>query len=288
MNLNLLIASRGRPVELQRTLTETAANIADPANTTISVALDWDDESMKGINPPELPCKLIWNMSAREDSLGAKYNRAADASEAHAYVLGADDNVFTTPGWDERIRSTMRQFNGEFGFIYFGRLDGTLPTNFAVPHQLKTAQGGRIFPPFFPFWFHDTWIDEIAHLAGRILWTDIKVEEIHGRGKSRGIRDVAFWAGLFDATRPPRIAVADALSQQYNPGWLQMQLLQRRDILSMFFASRMLRLRDPQQAHEFEQRMSFDAPEDERYKRIKAHAETILQAQAEAQKAAAA
>lgn len=274
MHLSLLIASRGRPVELLRTITESDAQVADPAQTTISVALDWDDESMTAVTPPATRCKLHWHVGEREDSLGAKYNRAAAGAPAEAYVLGADDNVLVTPGWDQRLREAMGAFNEGCGFVFFGRLDGTLPTNMAVPHRLQEIQG-FLFPPFFPVWFYDTWIDEIGHLCGRILWADVKVEELGGRGMSRGVRDVAFWASLFDALRGPRLHVAAALAT-LNPPWMQLQLEQRRDILGAFFASRMARLRDPQQAFLFEKRMSFDAPEDARYLRIKAQAEELL------------
>lgn len=274
MHLSLLIASRGRPVELLRTIAETDANVAKPEATTISVALDWDDESVKTLEPPATRSKLQWHVGEREDSLGAKYNRAAEGAPADTYVLGADDNIFTTQGWDERIRSCMGAFNESLGFVYFGRLDGTLPTNLAVPHALKTMQG-FLFPPFFPTWFHDTWVDEIGHLSGRILWADVQVEEIGGRGMSRGVRDVAFWAAVFDALRGPRVTVAEEIARLNQP-WMQMQLAQRRDILGTFFASRMARLRDPQQAFLFEKRMSFDAPADERYLRIKGQAEELL------------
>lgn len=273
MNLSLLIASRGRPVELLRTIGEIDKRIAKPDGVTISVALDLDDGSAP--EAPETRAKLVWHIGEREDSLGAKYNRCAKYAPAQTYVLGADDNIFLAEGWDERIRERMTVFTAGFGFVYFGRLDGTLPTNMALPHRLFERQG-FLFPEYWPTWFHDTWVDEIAHLTGRILWADIPVEEIGGRGKSRGVRDVAFWAALFDATRTYRIKLATELSREHNQEWLQLQLLQRRDILDLYFRSRMARLQDPATAHAFEQRMSFDAPADERYLRIKARAEAMF------------
>lgn len=278
MNLSLLIASRGRPVDLLRVIAECDKRVADPARTTISVALDLDDGSNP--QPPETRSKLVWHVGEREDSLGAKYNRCAKYALGDVYVLGADDNIFLADGWDNLVRDRMAEFPREFGFVYFGRLDGTLPTQMAVPHALIERQG-FLFPPFWPVWFHDTWIDEIAHMTGRILWADISVEEIGGRGKSRGVRDVSFWATLFEGTRHHRVQVAESLSREHNPKWLQTQLLQRREILDLFFQSRMARLRDPATAHAFEQRMSFDAPADERYLRIKAAAEAMMKQPAE-------
>ena len=276
MKLSLIIASRGRPVELLRTIAETDANIARPQDTVISVALD-DDDASNPVQVPTTRCKLVWNVSQREDSLGAKYNRAARFAPASAYVLGADDNVFKTRGWDDLIREQYAAFNASFGFVYFGRLDGALPTNMALPHRLIERQG-FLFPEDWPVWFYDTWVDEIAHTCGRILWANVEVEEIGGRGKSRGVRDVAFWATLFDALRPERMTLGRELSREHNPDWFARQLDQRSEVMELYLASRVVKLRDPATAMQFEKRMSFDAPNDERYQRIKAKAQGKLSA----------
>lgn len=273
MRLTVCIATRGHPVDLLRVIAETDAHVAQPDQTTISVAFDSDDE---GIPPkPETRSSLIFDVAPREDSLGAKYNRCARNAPADMYVLGADDNIFVTAGWDDVVRDCAALFPETFGFVYFGRLDGTLPTQMAIPHKLIVAQG-YLFPEHWPFWFHDTWTDEIAHMVGRILWCDVQVEEIGGRGKSRGVREVPFWTNLFLALKHEREKIAEDLSVAFNPRWFQMQLLQRRDILRQFFAMRMERMRNPATAIHFERRMSYDAQPDERYLRIKANAEAVL------------
>lgn len=273
MRQTLCIASRGHPVDLLRVIAETDARIAKPENVTISVALDIDDDS----NPerPQTKSKLAWNIGPREDSLGEKYNRAARAAPADVYVLGADDNVFTTEGWDEKIREQMEAFQDGFGFVYFGRLDGTLPTQMAIPSALVETQG-FLFPAHWPFWFHDTWTDEIAHMTGRILWAGIEIEEIGGRGGTRGLQEVAFWTTLFETLRPEREKLAAILSGTFNPPWLAMQLKQRREILQLFFRSRMERLKNPATAMQFQRRMSYDAKPEERYLRLKAKAEALI------------
>lgn len=273
MNIALCIASRGHPIDLLRVIKETDERVKDPSSVTISVALDDDDES----NPekPETKSNLVWSIGPREDSLGAKYNRAATNAPADYYALGADDNVFKTQDWDEKIREGVSLLPDNFGFIYFGRLDGTLPTQMAIPHALIERQG-FLFPPYFPFWFHDTWTDEIAHMTGKVLWVGIEVEEIGGRGKTRGLQDLSMWTSLFEMMRPWRIDAANHLSECFNEKWLQVQIEQRREILMAFFRSRMYRLIDPATSVQFEQRMSFDAKPTERYLRIKAQAERMI------------
>lgn len=285
MNLTLCIASRGHPIDLLRVIEETDRRVAHPELVTISVAMDDDDDSVT--EAPKTRCKIVWDIGKREDSLGEKYNRAATNAPADYYVLGADDNIFVTDDWDQRIRDTIELLPQKFGFVYFGRLDGTLPTQMALPHELIQAQG-FLFPPYFPFWFHDTWTDEIAHLTGRVLWANVEVHEIGGRGRSRGLMEVPFWAKLFETLRPLRIHVGQSLSQKFNEKWLLLQLLQREQILIAFFQSRMFRLIDPATAVHFEQRMAYDASPTERYLRIKANAELLMKEIEDMTKAAAA
>ena len=277
MKLNLCIAARGKPEELQYVVAECDRHVADSDNTVISVALDADDDSLNQRIAPQTRCELLWNVAPREDSLGEKYSRCASLAAADLYVLGADDNAFITEGWDDRIRKRAALFPDSLGLVYFGRLDGTLPVNMALPHALVGIQG-FLFPPYWPTWWHDTWTDEIAHMTGRHLWAEIQVEEIGGRGQTRGLRDVVFWANLFEATRPEREMIAHRLNQQYNAKypWRLAQLEQALPLMRAFFSNRTARLRDPATAGQFEKRMSHDAPADERYLRIKAKAEQKL------------
>lgn len=285
MHLTLCIASRGNPEQLSHVIREMDSRLKDPDQVTISVALDSDDPSLQ--QPPEIRAKLIWSVEPREDSLGAKYNRCQRNAPADGYLLGADDNLFSTANWDQIIRDSFALFPDKLGLVYFGRLDGALPTQMAIPHILVERQG-FMFPEHFPVWFHDTWMDEIGHLCGRIIWCGIEVEEIGGRGRTRGLRDVIFWATLFEALRPQRQAFGEALSREFNEPWLQVQLQQRRQFLHGFFRTRTERLRNPATAVHFQQRYSHDAPADERYRRIKAKAEQLLaELQQPAQEAAA-
>lgn len=273
MKLSVCIASRGHPQDLLTVIKSIDDRVSDPANTVISVALDSDDGSNP--EPPATRCELRWSVAEREDSLGAKYNRAQMNAIADWYILGADDNLFVSDGWDETIRKHAQLYGGEPGLVYFGRLDGTLPTQMAISHSFVSYQG-FLFPPYWPFWFHDTWIDEIGHLTSRILWTPIHIQEIGGRGKTRGLRDVIFWAEFFETLRPIREEIARRISIDHNPPWLQLEIEQKLEIYRKFFAARTYRLRDKDTAVSFERRMSVDAPISERYLRIKSKADAIV------------
>lgn len=275
MKLSVCIASRGHPKDLLTVIKSIDDNAYDPEKTTIAVALDDNDSTNP--EPPKTRCNLLWSVDPQEDSLGAKYNRAQMISpqDTEFYVLGADDNIFSTKNWDDIIRAHANLYDGQAGLVYFGRLDGSLPTQMAISHHFVKVQGW-LFPPYWPFWFHDTWIDEIGHMTNRILWAPIPIQEIGGRGKTRGLREVTFWAEFFETLRPMRELIACEISEKFNPPWLDAILKQKTEIFRKYFASRTYNLRDPATAVSFERRMSVDAGPSERYNRIKSAAEQML------------
>jgi hypothetical protein len=72
---------------------------------------------------------------------------------------------------------------------------------------------GYLAPVWFPYWFVDTWWDEIGILLGHRRRIDVRVSAPEGRGRSHGVFDVAFWVQLFEDTRSLRVRDARALAE---------------------------------------------------------------------------
>ncbi len=138
---------------------------------------------------------------------------------------------------------------------------------------------GEMFTEWFPYWWLDTWLDELVTMSGRMVWLPIQTQMAGGRGKTRGLRDVAWWAKFFDETRPVREAHVDALLPVlYKDALYRIPQLQRtRPLVRRAFVQRNSNLRDPAGASPYERNMSFDAPADERYLRTKARAQAFLE-----------
>lgn len=277
MSVTVCIASRGRPKEALHTIATLISGMALP-DTQIVIALDNDEAGAYrslSVIPPE---RLIVSNADREDSLGAKYNRAAACAPASTdlFVLWADDTVTPTIGWDARLKEKADLFNGEAGVVYFGNVPGVFLPGIAVTKAFVEAQG-FFCPPMFPFWWHDTWIDEVARFADRILVADVEVQLLDElKGNSRGVREIAFWGQFFDRLRGARIEAAQRIIATEPQAWRREQLTQRIPSMAEFLNNRNKPCSDPEQAKALEAHYSFDAPADERYIRLKAAAEAMI------------
>lgn len=276
MTVSLVIPSRGRP-DLLRQSVDAALASSFLSSTRIVVGLDSDTND-------KIDANLLWSSKTivsvedREDSLGAKYNRCQRAHEADLYVLGSDDVAMVTPGWDEQLEKTAKVFPDQIGVVYFADMPGVFQAGQAVTHRLVELMG-YLCQPYTPFWWHDTWLHEIAAMIGRIVKPspDVRMEAIGPVAQSRGLRDVGYWAKFFDDTRPMRRATAGRIiNVMDHKSWARICA----DMMRPAFEHSNSILRDPEKAKSFEVNNGFDAPADARYLRIKAAAAEMLKAAA--------
>ncbi len=273
MRINACIACRGRSGELADIVAETIDRTELP-DTKIVVALDDDDPfSVDVVNMLQgLPDKFIVSIAPREDSLGAKYNRAAAAYDADLYVLLADDMQIVTLGWDRKFAEAAALSTDGIFCIYFGNTPwpSPMPAAYAVSRKLVDMMG-FFMCPHFPFWWHDTTLYEIIEFIGRSVYVDIQISYEHNKNKTRGMRDVNHWASLFAALRPQRWEIAERIID--NPENIDSPLRktelrhranQMSDRLHAFDASN----REPARGQVLETVQGYDAPNDERYQRI--------------------
>ena len=273
MSINACIASRGHPDALKDIVTQTLALTVLP-DTKIAIALDSDDPSACGVanELQRLSDKIIVSIADREDSLGAKYNRAAATHDANIYVMLADDEQIITSGWDKKIEETSFLFPDGIFCIYFGNtpFPSSMPAGYAVSRKLKNMMGFFLCP-FFPFWWHDTTLHEIVQFIGRSIYVDIRMSYPYGAGKTRGMRDVNHWANLFALLRGRRLDLAHRIidsPENLDSPSRKTKLKQMATHLAEKFHAFDASNRDPFRAHELETIQAYDAPNDERYQRI--------------------
>lgn len=276
MKVSLCIPTRGRPERIQNAI-RSALETRALAETVVVAACDADDETNAWAVNFDGNGGVRISVEEREDSLGKKYTRCAKACDADLYVIWADDHTMPTQGWDQRLVDVAGKFGSDAGIIYFGNVPNVFQPGIAVNAEMYRAME-FLCVPYFPFWWHDTWIDEIGRMSDRIVAADVQVGmDSTQEGKSRGVRDVAWWAEFFDRTRPMRKAVALKLIENESP-WRREQLLQRLPFVEQFLVQRNAKLRDPVAAQAVEKYYGFDVPDeaDERYVRIQLAAVQLL------------
>jgi len=163
---------------------------------------------------------LMWSVAPPEMTLDRLWNRLALAEHGcDLLAMFTDDYVMATPGWDDRYREAAARMPMGYGTAWpcdplHGADVGSLP----VITRRFMERMGFFVPPWFPYWFHDVWLEEMGALVGCRLPLAARVAAPDGRGSTQNMRDLAFWAKLFDSTRPSRLALASELLDEMYAG----------------------------------------------------------------------
>lgn len=217
MKLVISLATRGRPEQLVETVTKTAANLVLP-NTEYIIQVDEDDKpTIDLLSRVPLDKRVKVNVGPREDTIAEKWNRAQE-EEADVYMSAADDDPFTTHGFDGKILDAASLFPDGIGVVYGHLANASFPC--AAGWTRKWVdQLGYIFPEYFPYWFVDHWTDDLARITGRISVADVRTDQSKV-GKTQEMREPGWWASWFDAAhlirRKEAFKIIDALDE---PQW---------------------------------------------------------------------
>jgi len=283
-SIAMVIATRGNSQKLARTITENLKTAILPS-TTIVLGLDDDDPGLGETLP------LVESFSGRgtvravvgprPDSIGGVYNRCVEQTPADIFIPGADDLIFRTQAWDTRILKEIRKLPDAIGAIGCGDMPvaSALPGTYAVTRPLIDRMG-FFLQPYTPYWWMDTWLFEIAVMIGRLLPLKLEIDFGDNWAHTRGMRDLTYWAAFFDDMRPRRRAVAEQILR--DPAFKatdeqKARHLERLDRLCEQFRLSNSCLRDPAYAARIAETFAHNAPEDERYLRIKARSLALVQ-----------
>jgi glycosyltransferase involved in cell wall biosynthesis len=207
--LTVVIPSRGRPESLAACLDSLATS---KAAYEVIVGIDDDD-----VRAPEYDFvrrrpnhRLV--KSPRHKSLGALVNTLADMASNDSVMMLTDDYSLRSSNWVEKTLETIARLPNGVGLVF--PRDGIQP---GFPGVVTTTRRTRDLIgywtiPYFPFWYADTWWDELAILSGVVDEIDLDTGPIDGRGGTIGLRDVGFWTGFFEVLRPDRVRDAEKIA----------------------------------------------------------------------------
>ena len=219
----IVLATRGRPdflVDAFNSLRETTAR---KDLTSLWIYVDDDDlATRQAIEKKSLPdpgLAVHWHIGPQPGGLGETHHALWQASRgtAEIYVTTVDDARFDTPGWDEIVRAKYREYP-----------DGLL---LAFPHDPNTADQatypilgsnwietiGHLYPGYFPYWFDDKWVDEVGRMAGRCEKLPFNLSPIGGKGRTKRMRNHAFWTRFYLLTLDERKEAARKLINAMHP-----------------------------------------------------------------------
>ncbi len=271
MSLSLILAARKRPELLRQTVEKTLPNIKEQ-DTKLIIAVDDDDtETIAAAWEFHGRDHVIVSQRPREDSYGGKYNRVLEIAPADIYMSMADYAPHVTPGFDTRINEAAALFPDNIGVVFNHMANLSFTQVHGVTHGLAMKMG-YYYPPYFPYWFVDHWVDDIAKLINRISVADV-VLDVSQRPGTHDRREVAWWATFYDAgvLHRRKLARSIVLSDDFlEPEWRKRLLTGNHHIL---IEERSKMTNDSARAIQFDK-----LPEavDDRYLRIKSQARAML------------
>lgn len=206
----LIMATRGRPESLQEVFAALKTTTAQPHKVLLWLYVDEDDAiTRKAIESGALSdagVKVNWHIGPNTSGLCETQHALwrSSGKTAEIYMILADDICFITSGWDDIIRDTSAKFTN--GIFLACPYDPTSADTCTYPifgwRWLETLQ--HIFPGHFPYWWDDRWVHQIGEMAGCYVRLPIDLRPIRGKGKTRRMRDLPFWARFFQLTLDER------------------------------------------------------------------------------------
>ncbi len=218
----LIMATRGRPEMLAVVFAALKTHTTQKEKVSLWLYVDEDDDvTRKAIDDGRLSdsgVRLHWHVGAQTSGLGEMQSILWQASgrTAEIYMVLGDDVRFDTPGWDNVLREVAAKFSD--GIFLASPHDPMTADTCTYPvfgwRWLETLQ--QLFCGHFPFWYDDRWVHQIGEMAGRYAWLPIVVLPVRGKGRTRRMRDVPFWARFFQLTLDERKISAKKLIDAMN------------------------------------------------------------------------
>jgi glycosyltransferase involved in cell wall biosynthesis len=198
--ISVILPSRGRPLQCRRAVESLNRN-AGNCRIEILVGLDEDDPTLEEYRLVDAEICI----APRGKTLGAIQNRLAAQARGRYLMFFTDDYVLEQPEWGQAILTVGKRLPQDIGVLYLD--DPTHPgfSTFPVIPRAVYETVGYLAPAFFPYWFTDTWYDEIGELLAAKLQVPVTVAAPEGRGKTHGLIDLPFWLDVFERTRPLRV-----------------------------------------------------------------------------------
>ena len=216
-HITIILATRSRPEMLREVFDSLGRTTMRKDKTDIWLYVDADDcitrEAIEKNLFPDPGFPVHWHIGPQMSGLGDPYQVLwkATGQTAEVYLSSVDDIRFETPGWDEIVRT-------EFGRFPDGVLLGFAHDPLTADQATYPIFGGgwiaglgRVYSGYFPYWFDDRWVEQIALMAGRLTKVSMTLFPIRGKGRTKRMRNMPFWTRFLQLTLPERIASARKL-----------------------------------------------------------------------------
>lgn len=199
--LSLLCPTRGRPALAARYAQSVNDSAFYPARCEVLFYVDNDDpkfeEYIKVFDVVRINTSLkrVGLITGPRKSVSISWNDLAFQAEGDIFIMGNDDIVFVTRGWDVRLEQEAAKYVDEIYCLFFHDTVHNNPTFCAFPMVSRKWYEtlGYFTPGVFEFQYNDTWISDLAdHIGRKRKISDVIMEHRHWKtkkGKADGTQE---------------------------------------------------------------------------------------------------
>ena len=222
--IRIVFTTRGHPEKVAALFESLRENTARKEQVQLWIYIDDDDAvtraAVENKTLPDPGFPVHWHIGPRTNELGKTLDTLWHASPktAEVYVTAVDDIRFSTPGWDEIVRSAYAEYPDGVLLGFPHDPGNSLAVTYPIFGWRWLETLNCLYIGYFPFWYDDRWVEEIARMAGRLRKLDITFSpQGNEKGLTKRMRNLPFWARFMQLTLPDRIELATRLINVMHP-----------------------------------------------------------------------
>ncbi len=272
--IGLYLPTRGRQMQATATLIAWQSLAADAGNIKFLMGIDHDDESSKSIIPGE--GLQVHTFDKDVITCGGRVKVLAELLDVDIYLAIVDYYLPLTQYWDNTLRQVMGGGGNEIAVMQYV----PSPTAMHVTACSKRWMGlaNKYEPEIFPCWFSDQWRVEMhCYVFNKAppIYEGMNVGGAHSN-RTHNMHEMDFWWGLFHALRPRRLREAYEVYKGYGltAPTFENFVNARRDQIDLFCRVDAGKRR---QLEAYERDFGAQDGKSEKYKRVKANADALIE-----------
>jgi len=170
--ISILLPTRKRFLRLQKMV----LSIKETAHTYPEIVVYIDEDDRESIEKVvELDVKAIVGPRL---VFSDNWNKCHEKAIGDILMMGADDLIFRTPGWDLIVEEEFAKSADKIVLVYGDDLQIHVPSHPFI-HQRWVEAVGYFSPPYFQYGGCDVWLHDIARFLGRKRFANFVIEHMH-------------------------------------------------------------------------------------------------------------
>jgi hypothetical protein len=179
----ILTPTRARPGKLDRFIDSVYSTAANPDRVFCYNYIDDDDPRHLAYedyakNQHDNSCNIVCEAESVSLSWNTLALYANETNDIDMFIMGNDDLVYRTPGWDTIVESESNKFPDDIYCMWMEDLiNGEKHCAFPIVSKKWYTTLGYFTPGVFNFGYNDTWVFDIAKRVGRTHFIPNAVNE---------------------------------------------------------------------------------------------------------------